>query len=100
MTFKQHWEVFTKYKVPRFLNKNFGAYQMSEKGNDFFEFCVKVAQDPNYEAATYQEMLFEDILKIVQENGESRHDVVIFYIKLLMPYVDISFEEDKENVDI
>lgn len=96
MTVKEKWDVFTKYKVPRFLNKNFGAYQISDKGNDFYDFCMKVAQNPGYEAETYQEILFEDILKIVQENGESRRDAAIFYIKLLLPYVDVSFIEEKE----
>lgn len=88
MTIKERFRFFIYYTIPHFFNKHFGKYQISEKGYEFFDFCMKVVNNPEYEAETYQEIIFEEPLKTLQEKDElSRREAAMVYIRILVPYL-------------
>lgn len=94
MTLKDRMTIFFRYKVPRFFNKHFGRARISDKGMEFFDYCVKILQDENYEAETYQEMMFEEMVdNLRKEDGLDRKTAAAIYLDILMPYVNIEFVE-------
>lgn len=103
MTLKEHIQIFLHYKVPRFINKYFRRVKISEKGLAFFDYCVKVFQDENYEAENYQEIMFDKMIERLREkDGTSRKTAAAIYMEILMPYLNIRFVEgeNSNNVDV
>lgn len=91
MTLKERWLIFKNYTIPHFFIKYFGKYKMSEEGYKFFEFCAKVIQDLDYEAETYQEMIFDERLK---QEGKTRREAAGMYFAILMPYVEMEIKNE------